>query len=117
MANDWEVVGMSDMWDFKKDKEVMGIYVRLRESVGENKSNIYTLKSEEGSIGVWGSAVLDSRFDDIEIGEEVKIIYKGQGKNPKSGRTYHDFEVFRRQAPFKKVEKDDVDLDDILKTM
>lgn len=72
-----------------KDDEIVGLLVDIEHEVGKNGSTLYTVEqsSNHETIGIWGSAVLDNRMKGIQIGEEVRIIYKGlgdkqAGKNP-----------------------------------
>jgi len=117
MAKDnWELVGTPETWDFAEDgkgAELIGTYIRKREGVGENNSNVYTLKQETGVVSFWGNTILDIRLQDVAIGEEVRLVYKGKATSEKSGRTYHDFDVYHRPAPFEKV--DEVNLDDVMR--
>jgi len=124
----WKKVEMAPAWDFKEeykglpeaDKKaevgvsVQGIFTGMDEDVGDNHSKMYHLEQDNGKdIAVWGNTVLDLRMKNVKMGEEVKIVYLGQAKSEKvKGRTYHNFEVYHKPAPFKKVE-DEVDLDDI----
>lgn len=87
---------MSPTWDFRTDKEIVGILVDIEENVGENNSMLYTLEIEDGSrIAVWGSTILDVRLKNTKIGEVVKIKYLGKEKSEKrKGATYNNFEVF-----------------------
>ena len=97
---DWEEVNpMTDeIHDFVEEKTLQGVYVNKQENVGKNNSNLYTIEKKGGEkIGVWGSNVLDSRFDGIMIGEEIKIIYLGKKQSEKSNRQYHDFKVFHKK--------------------
>ena len=103
--NTWEEVSPDthDMWDFRTKKTIQGVYVAKKENVGENDSNIYVLNVGDEKVGVWGSAVLDGRFEQIAIGSEVKIEYLGKKTGEKGGREYHNFIVYRRPAPFQEV--------------
>ncbi len=95
--DEWVKVGgiVSDSWDYKTDKTVTGVYVEKRTNVGPNNSNCYILEKEDGKrISVWGSAILDSRFQGVTIGEELKIEYLGKAKSEKTGREYHSFELW-----------------------
>lgn len=99
---------MSPTWDFKKegkDAELIGVFTGKETEVGDNESNMYHFEKENGEpVSVWGNAVLDVRLKNIKVGEEVKIIYLGKEKSEKTSRTYHNFDVFHRPAPFSKVE-------------
>ena len=99
MPNDWEEVSSSQnpAWDYKKNKEIQGIYKGMQTNVGPNNSNMYDLETDDGVIGVWGNAVLNTRMKNIELGEEVKIVYGGLLKSEKTGRSYHSFNVFYRK--------------------
>ena len=103
--NNWEEVNPAtqDTWDFRNQPTIQGIYTGKREKVGPNDSNLYALEVKGEKIGVWGSTVLDTHFDQIPIGSEVRIEYLGKAKAEKSGREYHDFKVLKRPAPFKEV--------------
>ena len=79
--NTWREVNpdTEDMWDCEKDKTIQGVYVAKKENVGENNSNVYVLNVGDKKVGVWGSVVLDSRFEQIKQGSEVskRWCYRG----------------------------------------
>lgn len=105
-TDDWQEVEstIGDTWDYKVDKEVTGVLVEKRSEVGPNLSMMYTLEQPDHTqIGVWGSNVLDGKMKAVEIGEEVRIVYKGMAKSEKTKRSYHDFTVFHRPVPMKEV--------------
>ena len=104
----WQEVNpdTSDIWDCEKDKTIQGVYVSKKENVGENKSNIYVLNVGDNKIGVWGSVILDSRFENIKQGQEVKIEYLGKKIGEKGGREYKDYKVYVRSLPFEEVKND-----------
>ena len=82
------------MWDWESDGEkVEGELIKVETGVGKNESNVYTIKAEDGEVGIWGTAVLDNRLSELELGTKVQIIYKGNKKNPESGRVFKDFSV------------------------
>ena len=104
---DWEKVEAEtgETWDYVKTPEIQGVLVNKEEHVGPNDSMMYRLQMEDDTeLGVWGNTVLDGRFKKIEVGEEVKLVYLGKQKSPKTNREYHSFDVFHRPAPMKKVE-------------
>lgn len=83
-------------WD--KQKPLMGKLVRKQENVGPNNSMMYHLEVTEGDdkgkvIGVWGSTVIDTKFDSIPLNSLVKIESLGKVKSEKTGREYEDFKV------------------------
>lgn len=88
---------LTPAWDYKKDKEIEGLLLEVRTNVGPNNSKMYMIKKmNDEVVGVWGGTVLDTRFSQIQIGEEVKVVYLGLEKSPKTGRQYHAFDVFHR---------------------
>lgn len=106
MANtnqDWEEINPMDtpIWQPQKEgDEVVGILEHIDEDVGPNKSRLYTLRQPNGElIKLWGSTLLDNRFQFIKIGEEVKIVFQGEKTGQKSNRKYLDFKVYHRPAP------------------
>ena len=99
---EWEEVDPSKFptWEPKIDEEVVGTLEKIETNIGPNKSKLYTLKQENDEmIKVWGSTVLDKRFDFISLGEKVKIVYCGIIESQSGGgRKYKDFKVFHSKA-------------------
>lgn len=98
----WEKVGggaQAEAWDFKNgSKTITGIYVEKRTGLGPKNSTMYILEQPDGSlVGVWGSIAINTKFDNVQVGDEVKIDYLGMTKS-KSGNSYHNFDLFRRPA-------------------
>ena len=76
---------------------LQGTYIDLEENVGQFKSNLYTIRTSEGEVKVWGSTVLDGLMDKVDMGLEVRITFNGKqpskiGKNP-----WKDFKVEYRE--------------------
>src|SRR3990167_10500700 len=102
MADQWVKVGgngnneeIVDNWDPELQGELVGKYLGKKENIGRNNSTVYQFEQEDGKkIGVWGSAVIDNRMKEVQIGDMVKMVYLGKVNNPKSGRTFKNFDVF-----------------------
>lgn len=79
---------------------ITGTYKSLKTNVGINKSNIYVLQEEgkDETTSVWGSTVLDGRFEEIPVGSLVKIEYLGKEKG-KSPQPYKNFKVLYKAVP------------------
>lgn len=108
--DDWEKVENLPSWDFEENKELVGKFLGVEEGVGPNNSMLYTFDTDEGKVSVWGSTVLDIRLKNVEIGEEVKIVYLGKEKSEqRKGATYKNFEVYHRKEKL----NEDVDPNDI----
>ena len=95
MAKKWKKLEANPGWKFKEEKELIGVYVSMEESVGPNNSKLYTIEKEDGSkIGVWGNTMLDDKFKDVEIGTELIIEYLGKVESEKTGRESNNFDIF-----------------------
>jgi len=73
---------------------IIGTYVAVKQNVGINQSNVYVVQEDgkDGTTSVWGSAVLDTKFEEIPVDSRVKIEFLGheKGKGPKP---YKNFSV------------------------
>ena len=105
--------GNTPAWDRKEP--VQGVFVDMKTDVGPNKSNMYTLKTKDGEVDVWGSTVLDSKFEQVPRGAEVRIEFLGMAEG-KSGKEYADYKFQYREVPFQDVvdAKDVTELDGII---
>lgn len=97
--SDWKTAGTAgDSWKPEnKGDSVQGIFTGVKTDVGINRSNVYVLKTNDSEVSVWGSTVLDTKFQEISEGDEVKIEFLGlvKGTGPKP---YKDFDVQYREA-------------------
>jgi hypothetical protein len=78
--------------------EISGKYVRKEDDVGIYHSTKYTLDTEKGEVDVFGSTVLDSKFKDIPLGYEVKIVYQGEKPSTPPKKPFKLFQVFKREV-------------------
>lgn len=116
MSKEWKKVELSPTWNKKnedgtfaieKGDSIEGELVGVESEVGPNDSHMYSIKTKEGIISVWGSTVLDTRLKNISIGEEVKIEYQGQVDSEKTkGRRYHNYEVYHREKSREKASEE-----------
>lgn len=99
MAKKWKKIEMSPTWNFEEEKELVGVYKGKEEDVGPNGSNLYHFEKEDNSnIAVWGNTALDQKLKYLEPGVEVKMVYLGLATSEKSGREYHNFEIYEGEA-------------------
>jgi hypothetical protein len=87
------------MW-YSKDNplkigdSIEGKYIDKAENVGPRKnSNIYVLEVGNEKVGVWGSTVIDGRFEKIAKGKMVAIEYLGLQKTKDGKAEYKDFYI------------------------
>lgn len=90
---EWKEVSVSDneVWD--EQSPIEGELLKIKSNVGPNESMMYTIKTKDGSVNVWGTTVLDTKFEDLTEGTMVRIEPLGKVKSPSSGRSYKDFKV------------------------
>jgi len=59
-------------------------------------------------VNVWGSTILDTRLKNIEVGEEIKIVFLGREKSKRrKDSEYKKFDVFLGPRLMEKVEGED----------
>jgi hypothetical protein len=112
----WKKVETAPTWDFKVDQEFEGVFVNVETEVGPNKSNLYNFRVADGTIvAIWGNTILDSRFKNLSEGDEVKVIFLGKAKSPKTNREYNNFDVFKAEKEIQEGADagDDIDPKDI----
>jgi len=99
---EWTVAGAAgEVWDRKE--VIQGVYLRKKEGVGINNSNLYKLQTDDGLVGVWGGTVINSKMEDVPLGSEVRITPLGEKESDK-GKKYNDYNIEYRPAPFKNVD-------------
>ena len=101
--SDWKKVVPSNTPTWDREDPIEGEYVKFQSEVGPNESFLYTLKTKDGEIGVWGSTTLDTKFAEIQTGSTVKIEPLGKDHSEKTGRDYLDFDVFYKEPEFKQA--------------
>jgi hypothetical protein len=76
---------------------LQGTYIDLEENVGQFKSNLYTIRTNEGEVKVWGSTVLDGLMDKVDMGLEVRITFNGKQPSKSGKNPWKDFKVEYRE--------------------
>lgn len=90
-----EINDDSEIWKPETIGEYkVGKYLNKEENVGlESNSTLYFFKNEKEKWKVWGSKLLNSLMDKVDLGKEVKIIYQGKRKS-QNGAYYKIFEIY-----------------------
>lgn len=113
----WQKMGAGDepIHDWQAEPDLIGVFIEKREHVGDNDSNIYILEKSNGDrVAFWGNTLIDTRLKNVVVGEEVGLEYLGKAKSEKTGRTYHNFEIYRRPlAPTVNKKSEEVDPNDL----
>lgn len=96
--SEWTEIRGGDEFKFENEGDsVEGELVNVRSDVGENKSMMYDIKTENGLKAIWGSKILDEKMRVVKLGQKVKIVFKGKEKAKTGGREYLVYEVFVKQ--------------------
>jgi hypothetical protein len=82
----------SNFHDFDNQPEVIGVLERIEQGNYGNNIVLRTFNNKEILIGSY--EVLKSKITETDKGKWIKIVYKGNTTNPKTKRTYKDFEVY-----------------------
>lgn len=104
----WVEIGggeATDMWN--REGTITGKVKSRKSGVGPNNSMVYQIETDKGEIGVWGSTVLDTKFEQIKDGDNVRIEYLGKAKSQRGGE-YHDYKVSVKPADDKPVSDEPV---------
>lgn len=124
MPNFVEVTGGSNIkayWpkkaaERKVGDEVTGVYRKRMERKNPDGSDsvLYLVETSDGMVGVNSSATIARALEQIPYDTTIKIVFNGQAKSQKTGRTYNDFKVYMddsNQTP--KEDDDKADLSDL----
>ena len=74
-----------------EEDQVEGRFINMEEGKGINESNAYYLEKDGTQILIWGTTVLNSRMKFAQLGEYLRITYKGKEKNKKG----QDIKIFK----------------------
>lgn len=93
-GEDWVKVEQN-VHNFDEEKELIGIF---KESIpSEYEGNDFIIDARgKGDVKVFGKTALQNKLNVVKPGTPVKIVYNGEKKSEKSGRTYRDFSVFTK---------------------
>ncbi len=94
-----------------EDDILQGYYIGMKENVGQNNANVYTVETDQGAKkDVWGTTALNDQMSKIRVGAYIMIQWHGK-KLTKAGQAkfksvevcnnstmaFHDWEVFVNQ--------------------
>ncbi len=85
-----------DPWSPQEEGDsITGVLLNVKKDVGPNNAMLYTLSVDEKSKVVWGSTILDDRMMSCNIGDIVRITYKGLGEKKPGQNAVKIFKVER----------------------
>lgn len=120
-GDEWQLVGggdkVEDFWDYRElgnGAEFEGVFKETRTNLGKNNSNLHIFEDTKGKeCGIWGNAILDTRFKTCVVGQVVGIQYLGKEVSEKSNNAYHNFNVYKQTIEdVEEVDISEIDLDD-----
>lgn len=83
---------LPEQWKPEKDGDsIEGRYFQKKENVGKNKANLYIIEVKSELKAIWGCKVLDDKMIYVNIGDILRITYKGLEKGKK--QDYHKYDV------------------------
>ncbi len=92
----WEYIE-TEVWKPTKDKDhLIGTLIGKAEK-DENIGARYYVENNSGKFIVWGSAILDNKMQFVNIGQTVRICYKGKSKG-RNGQDLNNFTVAVQKA-------------------
>lgn len=95
-----------NVWKPENEEDsIQGVLVNKKEKVGANESNAYYIDNEEGTSMIWGSTVLDDRMSIVNVGDAVRITYKGLVKNKRG----QDTKIFKVEIGKPGVEEETIE--------
>jgi len=80
----------------KKGDTVEGVVIKTDGTITtvNGDMDFITLKTEKGDQAVAISAGLRNLLEQVELGNYIKIVYKGEETNKKSGRKFKAYSLF-----------------------
>lgn len=99
MNDGFTEVGGGETWGSKDEPiqpgdQIVGEYLGTQHDVGPNKSQMHNLRTTDGDRAVWGSTVLDSRFEQVKVGDIVRVTFTGLStKLGKYGKPFKEYKV------------------------
>lgn len=107
MSDDWQKIEPTSWKPSKEGDELAGVLVEVQSNVGQNSSMLYTIEQLNGErVDVWGSTVLDTRMKNVQVGNEVKIVFLGLGQKKGGKQAPKLFDVYHRKSAFAKEVED-----------
>lgn len=85
--------GSGTTWKPDEQPVIFGTYKHSKSDVGPNNSMVYVIQEDDKDepTSVWGSTVLDTKFEEIPPRSRVKIEYLGMAKGKRA--EYKDYKV------------------------
>jgi hypothetical protein len=93
----WETIEPGVWKPANEGDQIQGILVQKREKGGKYDSESYVVENQDGMHLIFATTVLQQRMELVNVGDEVRITYKGVEQNTK-GQDVKIFKVQRAKA-------------------
>ena len=116
-SNEWESAtgGSGKTWNPTKDEAgdpreeatdddfLDGYYMGVRNNVGQNNSNVYSIRTQEGELrDVWGTKTLNDEMESVRLGQYIRMRWLGKQLtkagaqvSPKQRTSLHSFHNYK----------------------
>ncbi len=91
MSDDWKKTE-SEIFAFEKAGDSIEGVLKQKEAGGKYGNMVYKIESNGKSFVVFGTSVLEANMSDVNIDDEVKIVFTGLKPNPKDKQ--NDIKLF-----------------------
>lgn len=107
---EWKVIE-PDIWKpEKEDDSITGVLLTKESRTGDLSAK-YKVENKDGISLIWGSVILDDRLALVNIGDTVRVTYKGREKNKKG----QDVKIFKVEVKAKTEEQKQAATEEVTK--
>lgn len=85
-----------NMWNYKENPSLIGFFEKYHE--GQYGRQAVLNDGSDELVFLPSLTALDTKLDGLAKDDKVKVVYTGEEKSEKSGRTYANFEVSIKKA-------------------
>lgn len=100
--------------------QVTGDYVEMKENIGPNESRVYVIRVDDKLYSIWGSQLLDEKFDKgdngrpVPVGSVIRLTCNGKkfgktGFSKTKGYWDYDLEFAPANPTFQKAANEKAD--------
>lgn len=82
MAKKWKTIDPGTWKPEKEGDSIEGVLIDKTPKTADVGAK-YHIENQDGMFLVWGSAILDDRMKYVNVGDEVRVVFKGKAKNKK----------------------------------
>ena len=84
-----------NIWNYEEQPEIIGV-VQRREQ-GLYGDQVVILDSANQEVVFPSLTALNTKLLKVNVGDKIKVIYKGELKSQKTGRMYKDFDLYHKE--------------------